>query len=154
MARSHVRANTEALHHTSPEPVKPFSQKLMDVEQEAGAAAQSIDAIRARLWDVAEIGRGQGTEALLVCPAPEELADDKISVVIAARFGDALDEETLFWRQHSLADEFHHALNVEALVLDLDASLDELLSHIAPLLASPYRDELGRRDGAGPHRQN
>src|SRR6201987_313963 len=32
MARSHVRANTELLHHTSPQPVKPFSRKLMDVE--------------------------------------------------------------------------------------------------------------------------
>jgi hypothetical protein len=32
MARSHVRANTESLHHTSPQPVKPFSRKLMDVE--------------------------------------------------------------------------------------------------------------------------
>jgi hypothetical protein len=128
--------------------------QLLDAKQEAGDAARSIDAIRARLRDVAAIGRGQGTEALLVCPAPEELAGERIDVVIAARFGDALDEETLFWRQHSLADEFHHALNVKALVLDLDASLDELLSHIAPLLTSPYRDELGRRDGAGSHRQN
>jgi hypothetical protein len=128
--------------------------QILDAKQEAGAAARSIDTIRTRLQDIAAIGRGQGTEALLVCPAPEELADDKISVVIAARFGDSLDEETLFWRQHSLADELHHALNVEALVLDLDASLDELLNHIAPLLASPYRDELGRRDGAGSHRQN
>src|ERR1700748_1258121 len=32
MARSHVRANTESLHHTSLQPVKPFSRKLMDVE--------------------------------------------------------------------------------------------------------------------------
>src|ERR1700744_4321764 len=32
MARSHVRATTESLHHTSPQPVKPFSRKLMDVE--------------------------------------------------------------------------------------------------------------------------
>src|ERR1700750_2934085 len=32
MARSHVRANTESLHHTSLHPVKPFSRKLMDIE--------------------------------------------------------------------------------------------------------------------------
>jgi hypothetical protein len=35
MARSHVRANTESLHHTSLQPVKPFSRKLMDVELRA-----------------------------------------------------------------------------------------------------------------------
>jgi hypothetical protein len=37
MARSHVRANTESLHHTSLQPVKPFSRKLMDVELDFSA---------------------------------------------------------------------------------------------------------------------
>src|ERR1700756_5052912 len=32
MARSHVRANTESLHHILLQLVKPFSRKLMDVE--------------------------------------------------------------------------------------------------------------------------
>src|ERR1700755_2822354 len=32
MARPHVRANPESLHHTSLQLVKPFSRKLMDVE--------------------------------------------------------------------------------------------------------------------------
>jgi hypothetical protein len=128
--------------------------QILDAKQEAGAAARSIGAMRARLQDVAAIGRGQGAEALLVCPAPEALAGEWIDVVIAARFADALDEDALFWRQHRLADEFHHKLNVEALVLDLDHSLDQLLNHIAPLLTSPYRDELGRRDSVGSHLQN
>jgi hypothetical protein len=128
--------------------------QILDAKQEAGAAARSIDTIRTRLEDLAAIGRGHGAEALLVFPVPEELAGERIDVVVAARFAEAADADALFWRQHNLADEFHHALNVKALVLDLDASLDGLLSHIAPLLASPYRDELGRRDGAGPHRQN
>ena len=127
--------------------------QILDTKQEAGAVARSIGELHARVKDIAAIGRGQGAEALLVCPAPEELAGEAIDVVIAARFGDALDEETLFWRQHSLADEFHHTLNVEALVLDLDRSLDQLLNHIGPLLASPYRDELGRRDSVGSHLQ-
>lgn len=125
--------------------------QILDAKQEAGAAARSIGMMRSHAQDVATIGRGQGAEALLVCPAPEELADEGINVVIAARFGDALDKNALFWRQHSLADEFHHALKVEALVLDLDNPLDELLNHIAPLLAAPYQDELGRRDGGGSH---
>src|SRR5246500_3102977 len=33
MARSHVRANTESLHHTQLRPVNSSSQKLMDGEQ-------------------------------------------------------------------------------------------------------------------------
>jgi hypothetical protein len=73
--------------------------------------------------------------------------------VVAARLGDELDEDALFWRQHSLADEFHHALKVEALVVDLDAPLGEFLKHVEPMLASPYRDEIGRRDGIGAQRQ-
>lgn len=125
--------------------------QILDAKQEAGAAARSIGAMRTRMQDVTAIGRGQGAEALLVCPAPEALAGEGIDVVVAARFGDALDEDALFWRKHRLADEFHHTLNVEALVLDLDRSLDELLDHIGPLLASPYRDELGRRDNPGSH---
>jgi hypothetical protein len=125
--------------------------QILDPKQEASDAARSIGMMRSHAQDIATIGRGQGAEALLVCPAPEELADEGIDVVIAARFGDALDENALFWWQHSLADEFHHALSVEALVLDLDNSLDELLNHIEPLLAGPYRDELGRRDGGGSH---
>lgn len=127
--------------------------QILDTKQEAGAVARSISVMRARVQDIAAIGHEHGAEALLVCPAPEALFGDGIDVVVAARFADALDEETLFWRQHSLADEFHHALKVEALVLDLDRSLDQLLNHIGPLLASPYRDELGRHDSVGSHLQ-
>ena len=114
---------------------------------------RALAVVQESQWDIAEIGRELGAEALLLCPAPEELRSDGIDLVVAARFGQELDEDALFWRQHSLADEICHALKVEALVLDLDRPLGDFLNHIEPLLASPYRDELGRRDGIGAHLQ-
>jgi hypothetical protein len=123
--------------------------QILAAKEEAGRVGWALAVTRERLGDVADIGRGQGAEALLVCPAPEELVGEGIDVVVAARFGEEIDKEALFWRQHSLADEFHHALKVEALVLDLDSPLDEFLWNIEPMLASPYRDELGRRDSVG-----
>jgi hypothetical protein len=120
--------------------------QILEAKKEARAVARAVGVVRDRVQDVAVFGRERGAEALLVCPAPEELVEDGIEVVVAARFGDEIVDDDLFWRQHSLADEFHHALKVEALVLDLDKPLDEFLKHIAPLLAAPYRDEIGRRD--------
>jgi hypothetical protein len=117
------------------------------------AASQSWVTAIARVLpqDVADIGRSQGAEALLVCSAPEEFESDGIDLIIAARFGQELDEDAVFWRQRRLASEIYHALQVEALVLDLDGPLDGLLKHIEPILASPYRDEIGGRDsGALP----
>jgi hypothetical protein len=56
-----------------------------------------------------------------------------------------------YWRQRSLCKEFHHGLRLETLVLDLDSRLGDFLKHIEPLLASPYRDEIGGRgDDARP----
>ena len=106
--------------------------------------------MRDRVRDVAEIGREQGAEALLVCPAPEEFTGDGIDLVVAARFGPELDEEAVFWRQRSLAKDIYHALRIEALVLDLDGPLDDFLRRSSPCSPSPYRDEIGRRDGAVP----
>lgn len=122
--------------------------QILAANEEAGPAGRRALAVaRECMRDIADIGHGQGAEALLLCPAPEEFRSEGIDLVVAARFGQELDEDTLFWRQHSLADEIHDALNVEALVLDLDRPLGEFLKHIEPLLASPYRDELGQRDG-------
>ena len=70
--------------------------------------------------------------------------------MIGARFGQELDEDGVFWRQRDLTREIRHALSVKALVLDLDARLDEFLKHIEPMLVSPYRDEIGGRSGAIP----
>jgi hypothetical protein len=126
--------------------------QILAAREEVGRVGWALAVTRERLGDVVDIGREQGAEALLVCPAPEELVSEGIDIVIAARFGEEIDKEARFWRQHGLADEFHHALNVEALVLDLDSPLEEFLRNIEPMLALPYRDELGRRGsiGVGP----
>jgi hypothetical protein len=123
--------------------------QLLAAKEEAGAVARAVGIVRDRMQDVAAIGRARGAEALLVCPAPEEFASDRIGLVIGARFGRELDEDTVFWRQRRLARDIFHALGVEAVVLDLDTPFDDLLKHIEPILAFPYRDELGRPDGIG-----
>src|ERR1700756_2968285 len=46
MARSHVRANTESLHHTQLRPVNSSSQKLMDGE---GISDLSVEELHRRL---------------------------------------------------------------------------------------------------------
>jgi hypothetical protein len=69
------------------------------------------------------------------------------AVGVYARFAEALDEDTVFWRQRSLCNEFHHALRLETLVLDLDSPLEDFLKHIEPMLVAPYRDEIGGRGG-------
>ena len=125
--------------------------QILDAKEGTGFGSQGTAVARTLRQDVVEIGRSQGAEALLICPAPEELHSDGIDLVIAARFGQELDEDAVFWRQHSLAREISHTLRVETLVLDLDGPLEGFLKHIGPMLASPYRDEIGRRDdGALP----
>ena len=39
-------------------------------------------------------------------------------------------------------------LRVEAVVVDLDSPLEGFLKHIEPMLAAPYRNELGGRRSA------
>jgi hypothetical protein len=124
--------------------------QVLAAKEDTGAGGRAVAVVRDRVRDVAEIGREQGAEALLVCPAPEEFSGDGIDLVVAARFGPELDEEAVFWRQRSLAKDIYHALRIEALVLDLDGPFDDFLKQIEPMLASPYRDEIGRRDGAVP----
>jgi hypothetical protein len=121
--------------------------QILAAREEASAGARAVGVARERLHDLADVGRGQGAEALLVCPAPEEFSSDGVGLVIGARFGQELDEDAVFWRQRRLARDIYHALRVEAVVLDLDAPFDDFLRHIEPMLASPYRDEIGRRDG-------
>jgi hypothetical protein len=95
--------------------------------------------------DIADIAGRQVAEALLVCPAPEEISEEGVDLIVYARFREELDEDMVFWRQGSLCNEFHHALRLEALVLDLDSPREDFLKHIEPMLASPYRDEIGGR---------
>lgn len=133
---------------------RPIRIQILAANEEAGATGRSaFAAAHECMRDIVEIGDGQGVEALLLCPAPEVLRSEGIDLVVAARFGQELDEDTLFWGQHSLADEIRHVLNVDAVVLDLDRPLDDFLNHVEPLLASPYRDELRRHDGIGAHLQ-
>lgn len=111
----------------------------------------AIRVLRKRLDELTEIACNLGAEALLVCPAAEGLSSEGIDLVIGARFGAELDGDAVFWQQHKLAEEIHHRLQLEALVLDLDLSFDGYVKSIEPMLAMPYRDELGERGAAGPY---
>jgi HPt (histidine-containing phosphotransfer) domain-containing protein len=118
--------------------------QILAAKEPESTAGRAVATARERLTTVAGIGRAQGAQALLVCPAPEEFVEDGIDLVIAARFEQEFDEDALFSRQLDLSNELSDALRVEAIVLDLDRPLDRFLSYIEPLLASPYRDEIGR----------
>jgi hypothetical protein len=124
--------------------------QILATKDATGPAGRAVAAANGRMQELADIGRAQGAEALLVCPAPEEFSSEGIDLVIGARFGQELDDDAAFWRQRDLTREIRHALSVKALVLDLDARLDEFLKHIEPMLVSPYRDEIGSRGGAMP----
>jgi hypothetical protein len=126
---------------------KPIQIQILEARQDTGSAGRGVAIAREHFREVADIGRSQGAEALLVCPAPEEYTGEGIDLVVAARFGRELDEDAVFNRQRCLAREIYNALRVEAAVVDLDLPLDGLLKHIGHLLASPYRDEIGRRGG-------
>jgi hypothetical protein len=98
--------------------------QILVAKEDAGPGARAVAVVREHLHDVADVGRGQGAEALLVCPAPEEFSREGVGLVVGARFGQELDEDAVFWRQRSLAREIRHALGVGALVLNLDPSFD------------------------------
>jgi hypothetical protein len=125
--------------------VKPIRIQILAAKEEAGPAAQAIAVARQRMAEIADIARRQGAEALLVCPAPEEISGEGFNLIVFARFGEDLDEDTVFWRQGSLCNEFHHALRLKTLVLDLDTPRTDFLKHIEWLLTAPYRDEIGGR---------
>lgn len=121
--------------------------QILATKEGIGSAGRAVAVTRERTRELADIGRGQGAEALLICPATEEITGEGFDLVIGARFRPGLDEDAVFWRQHRIADEIHHALKVEALVLDLDVSLGGFVKGIEWIVASPYRDELGIRGG-------
>src|ERR1700761_1781013 len=127
--------------------LKPIRIQILAAKDEAGPAARAVAVAQQRVEKIAEIARRQEAEALLVCPAPEEISDEGVKLIVYARFREELDEDTVFWRQGSLCNEFHHALRLETLVLDLDTPPRTFLKHLEPLLAAPYRDEIGGRDG-------
>ena len=124
--------------------------QILDANEEAGAVGRrAVTIVRSRVQEIAGIGRELGAEALLICPAVEGFAAEGIEVVIGARFGVELDDEAIFWRQRNLTDAIDDRLNVRALVLDLDLSLEGYISSIRSLLAAPYRDELGMLRAVG-----
>src|ERR1700733_14018891 len=102
---------------------QPIRIQILAAKAGTGPAGGAVAVARDRMRDVADIAREQGAEALLVCPAPEESVSDGFALVVAARFGLELDEDTVFWRQRSLSRQIHHTLQVDAVVLDLDAPL-------------------------------
>ena len=122
---------------------EPMRIQILAANEQAGRGGLAVGLVQQHLPQITDIAQSKGAEAMLVCPVPEAYASEGIDVVIAARFGRELAQDVLFWRQHSLADAIHHELRVAAVVIDLDGPLDGFLKHIEPLLASPYRDELG-----------
>jgi hypothetical protein len=122
---------------------QPIRIQILAANEQAGRSGLAVGLVRQHLPHIADIAQKKGAEAMLVCPAPEDFVDEGIDIVVAARFGRELAEDVVFWRQRSLADAIHHELRVAAMVIDLDGPLDGFLKHIEPLLASPYRDELG-----------
>ena len=120
--------------------------QILAATKDAGLAGHAIAAMRDHLPLVTETARKLGAEALLVCPAPETFVSEGSEIVIAARFGQDLDDDTVFWRQRGLAGEIYDALRVRAVVVDFDSPLSDFLRYIDPLLAVPYRDEIGARN--------
>jgi hypothetical protein len=122
--------------------------QILPAREETGRVGRAITTIGRCRDEFAAVAGSLGAEAVLVCPAPEELAGEGVDIVVAARFAKELDEETVFERQLQLMQDMHHVLRVEAVVMDLDTPLDKFLEHIGPMLAAPYRNELGRRGTA------
>jgi hypothetical protein len=129
------------------ENVKPIRVQILAATEEAGPAAQSIAVAQQHMAEIADIARRHGAEALLVCPAPEGISEEGVNLIVYARFREDLDEDAVFWRQRSLCNEFRRALRLVTVVLDLDMPRADFLKHIEPLLAAPYRDEIGGRGG-------
>jgi hypothetical protein len=70
--------------------VKPIRIQILAAKEEAGPGARAVAVARERLHDVADVGRGRGAEALLVCPAPEEFSSEGYDLVVGVRFGQEL----------------------------------------------------------------
>lgn len=122
--------------------------QILAAREEASRVGRAIATIGQCRDEFAAVAGSIGTDAVLVCPAPDELAGEGVDIVVAARFAKELDEETVYWRQVQFMQDIHHVLRVEAVVVDLDSPLAEFLEHIEPILAAPYRNELGSRGTA------
>jgi hypothetical protein len=118
--------------------------RILAAKEGAGRVGHAIAAIARCEADFAAVAAEIGAEAALVCPAPDGLASEGVDVVVAALPED-LEENAVFWRQLRLMQDIYDLLQVQAAVVDLDSWLDGFLKHIEPLLAAPYRDELGSR---------
>jgi hypothetical protein len=119
--------------------------QILEAKEDTGSAGRAVAIARERRAELSAVGCSEGAEALLVCPAPEVFVSEGVDLVVAARFGEELDDDTVFWRQHTLADRIHHELQLKALVVDLDGSRG-FVRQIEPMLAVPYRDEIGARN--------
>jgi hypothetical protein len=124
--------------------------QILPARDGTGPAGRAVAIARECADVVAEIARAQEAEALLLCPAPPEYVSEGLTLVIAARFAPELDEDAVFWRQRALATKIFHALRIDAMVLDLDAPMGAFLNYMQPMLAAPYVDEIGRREGRLP----
>jgi hypothetical protein len=122
--------------------------QILAAREETGRAGRAVVEISRCAEDFAAVAGALGAEAMLVCPAPEELSGEGVDLVVAVRFAEELDEDTVYWRQRRLTQDIYDLLRAEAVVVDLDSPLDGFLTHIAPMLAAPYRDELGSRGRA------
>jgi len=122
----------------------PIQIQILAAKEEAGATAHAVATALEHHKQLAEVARQHGAEALLVCPAPEGYVEDGFNLVVAIRFEEELDEETALVRRTDLAVSMKHVLGVRTGSLDID-NLGGFLRHIAPLLATPYRNEIGPR---------
>jgi hypothetical protein len=126
---------------------KPIRIQILAAKEDAGPVARAVAVAQQQVEEIAEMAWRQEAEALLVCPAPKEISEEGFNLIVYARFREELDEDTVFWRQRSLGNEFRRGLRLPTLVFDLDTLRTDFLKHIEPLLASPYRDEIGGRGG-------
>ena len=122
--------------------VIPVRIQILAVKEEAGVTAHAVAAAEKGRTELTEIAGRHGAEALLVCPAPDGFVEDGFDLVVAARFGEPLDEEASVMRELDLSAAISHALRVRAVTLDLDGPVGPF----PQLYRSDARIALSRRD--------
>jgi hypothetical protein len=122
----------------------PIPIQILAVNEEAGAIACAVSAAEKGRAQLAQIARLHGAEALLVCPAPNGYVEDGFNLVVASRFAEEPDEEAALLRRLDLSRAIERALKVRVVTFDLNEPLGGFLAYIDPMLAAPYRDEIGR----------
>jgi hypothetical protein len=86
---------TKSRREMSVEKPKQIRIQILAAKEEAGTAARAVAVAQEHMADIADIARRQEAEALLVCPAPEEISEEGVNLVVYARFAQALDEDTV-----------------------------------------------------------